>query len=277
MDLLKSAVLGLIQGLTEFLPVSSSGHLVLGGHLLGLTDENAAFEILVHFGTLISVTIYFWKDIKAILIGTFTNFAPFLRFAFFGLKENVDKARLEYPFYSYFIILASIPAAAVAFAFKDDIEALFSDPEFALYALFATGTILLLSKLAKEKDGKKLSAGNAFLIGVAQAFAILPGISRSGSTIVAGMFLGLKRESVAKFSFIMSLPVIFGAFLLKLKDLAEISLSSEQILNYSLATVTSAVSGYFAIVLVMSFVKKGKFDVFGYYCIFVSLVGLYFV
>lgn len=276
MELLKSALLGLIQGLTEFLPVSSSGHLVLGGHLLDLQDENAALEILVHFGTLVSVVIYFWSDIKSIAVGTLRNAPEFLRFAFLGLKSNVEKARLEAPFYTFFVAIASVPAAVIALLYKDDIEALFTEPVFALYMLLTTGTILLLSRFAKERQ-KKLGAGSALLIGFAQAFAILPGISRSGSTIVVGMFLGLKREAVAKFSFLMSLPVIFGAFILKVKDLAAVSLTTEQLINYSAATLVAAASGYAAIVLVMNFVRKGKFDVFGYYCIFVAVLGLIFI
>jgi undecaprenyl-diphosphatase len=273
MELLKSAIMGLIQGLTEFLPVSSSGHLVLGSHLLGLEDGSATLEILVHFGTLVSVIVYFWSDIKKITFGTFKNIFPFIRFAILGLKTGVNKDQLHYPYYSFFIILASIPAAFVALFFKDDIESLFSSPFFALCALFVTGIILLLSRFAKQSE-KPMSALHALLIGIAQACAILPGISRSGSTIVAGMFLGIKRETVAKFSFLMSLPVIFGAFILKLKDLSGVTLTSDQLLNYSVATLTAAISGYFAIVLVMNFIRKGKFDVFGYYCIFVSLLGL---
>lgn len=276
MDLFKHLLLGLIQGLTEFLPVSSSGHLVLGSYILGFRDSDAAFEVLLHFGSLLSVLVYFRKDLLDIIKNSLRYFPQFLSYAVLGLKKDIEKDQLYYPYYSYYIVIASIPAAVIALLYKDEIEAMFSDPMVAVVCLFITGLIMILSRFAKELD-KKINVKSSFLIGLAQAFAILPGISRSGSTIVTGMFLGLKREAVAKFSFLMSVPVILGAFVLKLKDLLATSLSSEQILNYSLATLMAAISGYLAIYLVMDFVKKGKFEFFGYYCILISILGFIFI
>lgn len=276
MELIKSILLGIIQGLTEFLPVSSSGHLVLGEYLLGIDDSGTAFEVLVHFGTLVSVVIYFRRDIWELIHKSVIHFPYFLRYGFMGTGKSVDTTRLAHPYYAWFIILASVPAAVVALIFKDDLEAMFDDPHVALTCLAITGTGLLLSQLATER-GTKLNTWNAILIGIAQAFAILPGISRSGSTIVTGMFLGLDREKVAKFSFLMSVPVIFGATILKVGELMDAQLTSDQMLNYGLATISATISGYIAIVWVMDFIRKGRFRHFGYYCLLISLIGFIFI
>lgn len=169
-----------------------------------------------------------------------------------------------------------VPAGYIGVVYKDKIEALFSDVYFALGCLMFTGILMISSKLAKE-TGRKFGVFSAFIIGIAQAVAILPGISRSGSTIVTGMFMGFKREFIAKFSFLMSLPVIGGAFILKIDELLVADLKPEQWLNYGIGTLVAAVSGYFAIKIVMDFVKKGKFESFGYYCVAVSILGWIFI
>jgi undecaprenyl-diphosphatase len=275
LDYLISITLGIVQGLTEFLPVSSSGHLVLASHFFGYEDQESAFEIILHFGTLLSVIIYFRYDIYYLLKETLFNFFPFIKYAFLGLKRNVDKEKIYSPYYSYFIVIASMPAAYVGLTYKDDIEQLFRNPLVAIICLFVTGLIMLVSRFAKERN-KSLGSFQAFLIGIAQAIAILPGISRSGSTIVTGLFLGIKKEFVAKFSFLMSVPVIFGAFILKLNDLFAAHISTEQWISYGIGTLAAAISGYFAIMLVMTSVQKGKFEYFGYYCIFVSILSFLF-
>lgn len=276
MDALNNILIGIIQGLTEFLPISSSGHLVLGKHLLGMHDESIALEVLVHFGTFLSVIIYFRDDVKNLIVEGFRYLPDFLRFGILGVRKNIDPKNLYYPYYMYFIILGTIPAAVIGLTFKDEIESSFGDPHFALIFLFITGIILIVSKLAKDKN-KKLTAFYAVLIGIAQSIAILPGISRSGSTIVTGMFLGINKETVAKFSFLMSLPTILGASILKMSELLELSLSTGQWINYSYAVIASALSGYYAIYLVMDFVKKGRFIYFGFYCILISIIGTIFI
>ena len=276
MELLNSIILGLVQGFSEFLPISSSGHLVLAQHIMGFHDENAAFEIMVHFGTLISVLIYFREDLLELLQGGYKNFIPFIKFAFMGLRKNIDTQKLEAPYYLWFILVSMIPAGYVGVVYKDKIEALFTDVTVVLYCLMFTGILMVVSKFAKETE-KRFGVFSAFFIGLAQAIAILPGVSRSGSTIVAGMFMGYKREFIAKFSFLMSLPVIGGAFILKLDDLFAIQLETSQWINYGVGALASAISGYFAIKIVMGFVKKGKFEYFGYYCIAVSILGWIFI
>jgi undecaprenyl-diphosphatase len=272
MELIKSIILGLVQGLSEFLPISSSGHLVLTKHFLNFYDENAAFEIMVHFGTLVSVLIYFRKDIWELLTDGLKNLPKFVKYAFLGLKRNVDKEDLYAPYYLWFIVISMIPAGYVGLVYKDQILELFNNVTVVLMSLAVTGIVMILSRFFKETE-KSFGIFSAFIVGIAQAFAILPGISRSGSTIVTGMVMGFKREFVAKFSFLMSLPVIAGAFLLKLDELFVARLSFDQWLNYGTGTVVAAISGYFAIGLVMDFVKKGKLEYFGYYCLIVAGFG----
>ena len=276
MEALNNILIGIIQGLTEFLPISSSGHLVLSKYLLGMESENIALEVFVHFGTLISVIVYFRFDIKNLIIEGIRYFPDFIKYGIIGVRKNIDPKNLYYPYYIYFIILGTIPAAIVGLLYKDEIEHTFSDPKIALVCLMVTGIILLLSKLAKDKN-RKLGAMYAIIIGIAQSIAILPGISRSGSTIVSGMFLGINKETVAKFSFLMSLPAIFGAFILQISDLMALEITPEQWVNYSLAIIASAFSGYYAIHIVMDFVKKGRFMYFGFYCIMISIIGMIFI
>ena len=275
MDYLISILLGIVQGLTEFLPVSSSGHLVLASYFFGYEDPESAFEVILHFGSLLAVILYFRYDLYYLIKETVMNFFPFFKYAFLGLKRNVDKEKIQSPYYSYFIIIASMPAAYVGLTYKDDIEALFDNPMVAIICLFFTGLIMLVSRFANYR-GKKLGSLQSLLIGISQAIAILPGISRSGSTIVTGMFLGLKKEFVAKFSFIMSVPVIFGAFIMKLNDLLTAEITIEKWISYGVGAIAAAISGYFAIMLVMRSVEKGKFENFGYYCIAVSILSFLF-
>ena len=276
MDLISYIILGIVQGLSEFLPISSSGHLVLAKKWLGVSDGGATFEVMVHFGTLISVVFYFKDDIVSLLRDGTKHATKFIKFAFIGLKKDIDRDDLYAPYYLWFILISMIPAGYVGIVYKDDIEHLFSNLTVTLTCLAITGLIMLISPLAKERK-KSFGSIGAFIIGTVQAIAILPGISRSGSTIVAGMFLGYKREFIAKFSFLMSLPVIFGAFLLKLRDLFQTDVTIDQWMAYGLGTIAAAISGYFAIVLVMKLVQKGKFFYFGIYCLIISGLGFLYL
>lgn len=262
MELLKAVLLGLVQGFSEFLPISSSGHLVLASEILNFHEEGIAFEVFLHFGTLLSVLVAFRKEIGKMII------APYLVW----IKKTTDEEIQEFLRWDWYVILATIPAAVVGLTFKDELEALFSSVLLVVVLLMITGLIMWSSKFMREK-GTVLTGGNTFLIGLAQAFAILPGISRSGSTIVSGLAMGINRETVAKFSFIMSLPAIAGAFILKFKDLMAVPPAADQILNLVIGTIVSAVSGYIAILWLLDVVKKGKLEWFGYYCMAVSVSG----
>ena len=260
--LLKAIILGLVQGLSEFLPISSSGHLVIFAEILNFKEPGIAFEVFVHFGTFLSVLLAFRKEIVKML------YAPFAVW----IHKVKDPELAEYLRWDLYIIVASIPAAIIGIVFKQEIELFFDNILLVYFMLLVTGLMMIGTIFLPNKQ-KEFKYGNTFLIGIAQAFAILPGISRSGSTIFTGMAQGMDRSKVARFSFLMSLPVIFGAVLLKTKDLLEAPPSSAELGGLIAGTIVAFISGYFAIVWLLDVVKKGKLQWFGYYCIAVGLIG----
>jgi len=262
-ELVKAVVLGVIQGLTEFLPVSSSGHLVIFSELLGFQEQGIAFEVFLHFGTLLAVLIYFRKEIARLISAPYEIW----------IKKETNEESKEYLNWDIQIIIATIPAVIIGLAFKDEIEAAFSNVFMVYFMLIITGLLMFSIPFIKQRDSK-ITARRSFLIGLAQAFAIMPGISRSGSTIFTGVIQGIKSENAAKFSFLMSVPVILGAVILKTKDLLDVPPSSAELLNLILGTIASFIAGYFAIIWLMDFVKKGKLQWFGYYCFALAAVGI---
>ena len=263
MDILQSFLLGLLQGLTEFLPISSSGHLALGKYFLGENNEaGLTFEIVVHFGTLCSILIYY-RTIISDLIKSGASFvvAP---------SKKKDDPQVKTIF---FILISMIPAFIVGFTLKDNVETIFDSPFLVSGMLVVTGFILFLTKFATEKDGK-VTLGKSFLIGIAQAFAMIPGISRSGSTISTALYFGIKREDAANFSFLMVIPVIGGAMLLQFLDLLEVGIDSVQIQSLLVGFVTAFVSGYYALKYLIVILKKKGFHYFAYYCWLVGGFGL---
>ena len=267
MEWIKAIIIGIVQGLTEFLPVSSSGHLVIFQKLLNFDHGGLLFEVAVHFGTLVAVVIVFREDIYKMIKAVF-----YLPHAFSPVKRN-ESPWVKYIIFDIYIIFASIPAAVIGLTFEDKIEKLFDNVFAAFIALFVTGLILLSFRFIKQRN-LKLTMSKSLLIGLAQAFAIIPGISRSGSTIMMGIWTGINRETAAKFSFIMSVPVILGATLLKTLDLFENPIQTTELLYILVATVASAISGYFAIILLIAVIKKQKLEYFGYYCIALSIIGV---
>ena len=265
MDLIKAIVLGILQGLSEFLPISSSGHLVLAENLLHFHQGGLAFEVFVHFGTLLAVVWVFRQDIARMILAL----PAILRLR----NPDLSPETREYALLDWYIIIGSIPAAVIGLLFEDTIEALFDSSLLVLIMLFVTGLIMWSSRYTRETR-PNMNGWHALIIGFAQAFAIIPGISRSGSTIVSGLWMGLPRDRVARFSFILSTPVIFGATLLKLKDLLETPPPSSEMLNLVMATVAAAVSGYFAILWLLDVIRKQKLEWFGVYCFAVSIIGL---
>jgi undecaprenyl-diphosphatase len=261
-EIIKAILLGALQGLTEFLPVSSSGHLVLGSQLLDFQAQGLVFDVFVHLGTLISVCIVFRKEIIAMLA------APFAVF-----RGRADKELKRYFLWDIYVVLATLPAVGVGLFLKDSIDGIFSNILLVYCMLFVTGVIMTITPRIKER-AVELNCPRALLIGCAQAIAILPGLSRSGSTIFTGMLLGLNREMVARFSFIMSIPAILGAVVLQSKDLIENPPELSSVLVVGAGTVASAISGYFAIILLLNVIRKNKLQYFGYYCLFLSSCGL---
>jgi undecaprenyl-diphosphatase len=269
--IVQAVILGLIQGLTEFLPVSSSGHLVLGEHLLNVrTSTDITFEVFVHFGTLMSVVVVFWKDIVGIVQSLFRAVVPW-RLSVQYYREN-ELFRL-----SLCILLGSIPAAYVGLRFEHAVAEAFTDPKLVAVMLIVTGLILFLTGLSKPVVGKRVNVVSALLIGVAQAMAIIPGISRSGSTISTALYLKIDPYHAARFSFLLSLPAVAGASLLKAKDVIVHGGSSEGIVPLIVGMVVSFGSGYVAIRFLLRIIERGKIRWFSLYCLLVGTLGILFI
>lgn len=265
MELVKAIILGLVQGLAEFLPISSSGHLVLMAEFLNFQDKGMTFDVFLHFGTLLATFVAFRHEISKMLM------APY----FIWIKKSTDPELNEYLRWDYYVIVASIPAAFVGLLFKHQIEAFFDSTLFVYSMLFLTGLIVSSTRFLKER-GKDFNYSNSFVVGIAQAFAILPGISRSGSTIFTGMAFGINPDKVARFSFIMSLPAVMGAVLLETKDMIaeHVALNPDQMTHYIVGTLVAFISGWLAIIWLLDMVKKGRLQWFGYYCLLISIAGL---
>ncbi len=260
MNYLDALILGAVQGLTEFLPVSSSGHLEIGKALLGdqsIPEESLLFTVVVHFATALSTIIVFRKDIAEIIRGLFQ------------FKWN-DEFK-----YSLKIILSMVPAVFIGLVFIDQLESLFSgDILFVGFMLIITALLLWLADKAK-KNTKKVSFQNAFVIGVAQAIAILPGISRSGATIATSVLLGIDRERAARFSFLMVVPLILGKMA---KDILSGDISTETANLGILLTGFAAafVFGIIACTWMIAIVKKSKLSYFAVYCFIVGVISIIF-
>lgn len=259
MNWFQAIILGLVQGLTEFLPVSSSGHLVLAQNLLGVSDKGVTFEILVHLGTLLSVIIYFWKNLWAMLLSIVPPF-----------KAESERERKMI----VLLFLASIPAAFVAFSpLENKFKAVYDKPDVVALFLLVTGGLLFLPRFL-AKSGKatgEITTKSALAMGIGQAFAILPGISRSGSTIVSGMLTGTKSSSAAEFSFLMAIPAIAAAAVMELKHFGEVE--AALIGPYIGGAVVAFVSGLVAIFAVLESIRKGKFEYFGIYCFIAGIAA----
>ncbi len=251
MDMIKVIILGIIQGVTEFLPISSSGHLVIFQYLFGINTDQLTLTVFLHFGTVIPVIIIYWEDVKGILM----------------FKK--EQRRL-----SWLVLIGIIPTAILGFLFEDYIEGLFSSIQIVGYMLLITGLLIYLTeRLSKVKFSlNEMKEHNAIIVGLAQGLAMIPGISRSGSTIVSSLLQGLDRESAAKFSFLLSVPVIFGVGLLELKDVLTVGLEQITWFNIFLGFLASAISGYFAIKYLIHILKKGSLVIFSYYCWAVGII-----
>lgn len=262
MELLKAIILGAVQGLTEFLPVSSSGHLVIGSELLNFKEQGVVFDVFVHLGTLLAVVVVFRRELLCMLM------APLQI-----IKGDATEDTRQFLLWDLFIIVATLPAVVVGLFFKDSIEQLFSSVVVAYFMLVATGVIMIIAQFIPEK-GKPLTWWRSLLVGCAQAMAILPGLSRSGSTIFTGMVLGIPRETIARFSFIMSVPAILGAAVLQAGTLLENPPASAGWFNLIAGTLTAAGSGYLAIKLLLDLIRRNRLQWFGYYCLVVASIGL---
>lgn len=271
---LSSVLMGVLQGIAEFLPISSSGHLALFQHFFGMEDFESTqlfFTVMLHFGTLVSVFIYYWHDIVDMIREFFLAIGDLFSRRGTRQKAQTPPARRMV----LLIIVATLPLFVVL-PVKDLIEAATGNVVFVSLALIATGFLLFFSdRFARgRKTARTATLADAVLVGCAQAVGTLPGISRSGMTISAGMLRGYDRTFAVRFSFLMSLPAVFGATLLELKDALEVGLDPAILPYCAVGMVVAGVVGYFAIRLVNLLADKGKFGAFAYYCWAVGLVSL---
>lgn len=262
--------LAVIQGLTEFLPVSSSGHLVLGQHLLGVQAPGVALEVALHLGTLLSVGIVFARDIRQLLVAclSFVGFKP-------GGRQD-DEIRL-YRRLVLLLLFASVPTGLIGVGLKEVFIALFEAPRFVGFALIVTGIILLVvSRLQGTKTLWDMRIRDALTVGLAQGLAITPGISRSGLTISAALFLGYDRETATRFSFLLSIPAILGASLLEMPAVLDAGFTVP--LSWiAVGVLVAAFTGVLAIVGLVQMLKRGKLSYFAYYVWAVGILTMLLV
>ena len=263
MSFFDAILLGIIQGLAEFLPISSSGHLSVFQNFFGMTQDaadNLFFDVLLHLGTLAAVFVAYWGEIKAIVLEGLTMVG--LRKLPRGQKPDRLSRRMI-----LFIIAATLPLLVVL-PVKDVVDGLYSNTIFIGCAFLVTGTLLFLSDRMTRgnKDLKSATIIDALLVGCAQAVAVVPGLSRSGSTIAAGLSRGFSREFAVKFSFLLSIPAVLGANLLSLIDAAQAGIDWSLMPMYAAGVITAAVSGYLAIRLLKFITQRGSFGAFCYYC-----------
>ena len=269
MSLFAAVVMGLVQGVAEFLPISSSGHLAIAGELLGASTEIPEFfDVLLHLGTLIAVFVFYWNDIL-----------DMIREFFAGIRDLAQhKTPVPVPPARRLIvllILATLPLGLVL-PIKDYVERMSSNMYFVALALMMTGCLLFLSDRVRKgrKNEKTASVRDVLLVGLAQAFATCPGISRSGTTITAGCLVGLDRKFAVRLSFLMSIPAILGANLLNLLDVMETGIIWAEVPLYLVGVAVAAVSGYACLNLLKMIAEKGRFGWFAYYCWGIGLLTM---
>ncbi|MEX1121548.1 MAG: undecaprenyl-diphosphate phosphatase [Balneolales bacterium] len=266
MSLLESILLGLLQGITEFLPISSSGHIVIAQALMGEISQSITFELIVHGGTLGSIVIYFYDDLlKMVNTAWQMVISPI---ASYKNWENDYTLRLN-----VFILISMIPAAVAGFTIRDQIENVFANPIGVSSMFIVTGTFLYGTNFFGQ--GKKtLNSGNILIVGLAQAFSLLPGISRSGATISMAVFLGINRDDIARFTFLMMLPVVAGAMLVEAIEVSKVGVQYDMIYQYILGFTTALISGYYALKYLIRLFKSKGIHYFAYYCWAFGLTGL---
>ena len=259
MDVFWAALLGLIQGLTEFLPVSSSGHLVLAGFMIGLPSTGLVFELVLHVATLAAVIFYYRSDVAALLLAV----PRALRAPLSGYRED-ESVRL-----GILVVVASVPTAVIGLGFKDEFESLTAYPQAVGGALLVTALVLAATHYIRPKE-QHLTLKVALLVGLAQGLAITPGVSRSGATIAVALLFGVASVHAARFSFLISIPAVGGAALLKLTG----GLGALDLMPVVVGFVVSLVSGYLALSWLVALVQARRFAAFAPYCAVVGLLAI---
>lgn len=284
MNYLSAIFMGILQGATEFLPVSSSGHLAIFGKLLNIKEPEPVFDILLHVGTLIAVFIVYWNDIKKLIIEGFGIIGDFFVNIYYCVSNLFSNNKKEYKkvinsAYRKFvmlIIISTIPTGIIGILVSDILDVVKSDLSIIGVCLLITSCLLLI---ADRHDGgtkkpKNITYSNAFGIGICQGIATIPGISRSGTTITACLLSGFDRKFAVKYSFIMSIPAIMGAAVLELKDFFAGIGSCPYVGQYAVGTVVSAVVGFFCMKFLIVLIGNNKFKYFAYYCMAAGIISI---
>ena len=273
MTFLEAILLGILQGLTEFLPVSSSGHLVLAQQFLGLKEPLVFFDVMLHVGTLAAVLVAYRDAIGRLVVGGFSALGD----TQFWRKPKATVNASEELKFIWLILLGSIPTGIIAVVFKTQLESFFDEVRLVSVMLILTGVILQLPRLRREKaegpdnSSEKLKTWHTPLIGIAQGCAITPGISRSGTTISLALFLGIPAKTAAEYSFLLSIPAILGAVALKIRDLGDTAIPFHIV---GAGMLASFIVGYIALRFLLVILNRGKFSVFSYYCVALGLTSL---
>lgn len=271
MDIIQAIIIGIVQGLTEFLPVSSSAHLVFVPQIMGV-PSSLAFDTVLHVGSLVAVVVYFWNDIIHIIKSFVSSLLDIPRGKFKkGIKEDQFKKL------AWLVIIGTIPAGLAGILFKDFFEGLFNNIPAVGFFLIITGFLLwgserISQRISAKKSLNEMTLKNSLIIGIFQALAIAPGISRSGATISAGLFLGLERELAARYSFLLSIIAILGAALVQAKDINSLMDINSAVLIAGF--MAAAISGYVAIKIVLKLIKERSLMIFAYYCWIIGALAL---
>lgn len=271
MTFLSSFLLGLVQGIAEFLPISSSGHLAIAQNLLGMSDAGTVpefFDVLLHLGTLVAVFVAYWADIKDMVLEFFRGAGDLIHHS---TPNPVPPARRLI----LLIILGTLPLFVVL-PVKDAVQSLSNSMVFIGAALIVTGVLLFVSDRVKKgrKNERTATWLDVLIVGLGQAIATMPGISRSGMTITTGCFVGFERKFAVRFSFLLSIPAVLGANILSLADAAKTGINWAEVPVYLVGVVTAAVVGYLCIRLLRFIADRGKFGAFAYYCWAVGVLTL---
>jgi undecaprenyl-diphosphatase len=271
MNLLEGALLGLVQGLTEFLPVSSSGHLVLANHALGLDEPSLFTEVMLHAGTLVAIFMVFWRDLWSLGVGGIGGASAMLAGGGRAAWRRDPSFRLL-----VFLAIGTLPVAAVGLVAKDSIEVVNRHPVVVAILLVLNGVMLLA---ARRRPGETLDFSNltlraVLLVGLAQTLALLPGVSRSGVTIATALWVGVQRDPAGRLSFLLAVPAVLGATVLELMTVFQHGGARDGLGPVLVGTVVATVSGYVAIRVLLRLVREGRLFVFGPYCIGIGLAVL---